>query len=230
MQDFFQILIWLLIIISILSSVFKKKETPKQQAPRPGTRPDEEREQFPVKTQSASTVDDEEYDILREIESLFKTNTSQPTKIEQKEGKYTAQTSGSENKRNPSEYTSYETVRNPSEYTSSEKSKNPLEAYKIDTSRRQNERELTYSEHTLGSTANMPVVIKAKPVDASVEKQAKEFERYLSRKETHNTMAEKIRNKIKQPSSFKEYLIMSEILGQPAYKTGGRAFRKANYR
>jgi|GEM_PF-946007 len=226
MEDFFQLLIWLLIIITFLSSVFKKKGNPKQQESQPGN----PHEDFPAKTQSASTAADEDYDILHEIENLFKTDTSQPTKIEQKGETYTAETSFPESRRNPQEYTAYETGREPDAYTSSKKSNNPLEAYKIDTSRVKSEEELTYSEHTFAAAKRIKPSSNVKRLDNSLEKQADEFERYLSRKEKCNTMAEKIRKKIKQPSTFKEYLIMSEILGQPAFKTGGRAFRKANYR
>jgi hypothetical protein len=106
MDDIFQILIWLFIIISFFASFFKKKEPPKQQTPqrRYGNREDN----FPVKDQPAASAGKEEYDILREIENMFRTGTSQPAGMEQKEESYSYnRPTESEHIRMPDEYTSY---------------------------------------------------------------------------------------------------------------------------
>lgn len=91
MGDFFSILIWLIIIISFVSSVFKKKNP---QAPPPQRRVPQDRPPVQVITPSTEYQQKvEEYDILKEIENMFKTEAekNQPsvppqerrTKIEQ---------------------------------------------------------------------------------------------------------------------------------------------------
>jgi hypothetical protein len=229
MDDVFQIIIWLFIIISFFASFFKKKEPPKQQTPP--RRYGNQEESFPVKKQPAGTIENEEYDILREIESMFKTGPTPPAKPEQKEGPFIYNRSTeSEHVRSSGEITSYETGRAANEYT---KGQTAIEKYHMDTARSKGEEQLTSSEHSFGSPVNsgrkQREIRKEKDrVDAAVIKQALDFEIFLKGREQGVSMAAKIREKINQPASFKEYILMSEILGKPAFKTGGRAFRKAN--
>jgi len=53
-------------------------------------------------------------------------------------------------------------------------------------------------------------------VDSSVEKKAAMFEESLERKEfVYSSIALSVKSKIKKPSTLKEYIIFSEILGKP---------------
>jgi hypothetical protein len=69
MDNFFEILIYIIIIISFLSSILKKKkQKPKQPAARTP-----QQEEYPQKDVSvAQTQPKEEYDILKELEDFFK--------------------------------------------------------------------------------------------------------------------------------------------------------------
>ncbi len=71
MDNIFEYLIYLFIIISFLSSFFKKKKTETktgEQSPKP-----------PLRTESQTrTSQQEDYDILKEIEKMFKTDSSYP--------------------------------------------------------------------------------------------------------------------------------------------------------
>ena len=71
MDNVFEILIYLIIIISFLSSIFKKKQKHQQ---RPQQRP--QRENYEQKDVAISeTQQKEEYDVLKEIEDFFKVGT-----------------------------------------------------------------------------------------------------------------------------------------------------------
>ena len=83
MDDVFQIIIWAFIIITFLASFFKKKnKQPSQPSP---SQPYGQRRQEYEQTQTPVKVESQEYDILREIETMFKTDTSAPKQMEQKE-------------------------------------------------------------------------------------------------------------------------------------------------
>jgi len=58
-------------------------------------------------------------------------------------------------------------------------------------------------------------------IDSSIEKKAAIFEESLERKESaYSSIALSVKSKIKNPSTLKEYVIFSEILGRP------KAFRR----
>ena len=71
MDDYFQYLLFLFIIISLLSSFFKKKNKPENKPERPLPDP-------PAKPQRSSQQED--YDIMKEIEKMFKPQSPQPEK------------------------------------------------------------------------------------------------------------------------------------------------------
>ncbi len=71
MDNVFEILIYLIIIISFLSSIFKKKQKPQQRSQQRSQR--ENYEQKDVAT--SKTEQKEEYDVLKEIEDFFKVGT-----------------------------------------------------------------------------------------------------------------------------------------------------------
>lgn len=81
MDNFFQILIYLIIIIAFLNSVFKKKDKgkpadPSQRRTGPNSSPE---------SGSHQDSQEKEYDILREIEGLFKNETPVPVEIRKRE-------------------------------------------------------------------------------------------------------------------------------------------------
>jgi uncharacterized membrane protein YagU involved in acid resistance len=73
MDDFVQILIYIIIIVSFLSSLFKKKgkETP---APAPRQKPDSNRNE---NYQAAGKTNEDATEIFREIADLFKADIPQ---------------------------------------------------------------------------------------------------------------------------------------------------------
>lgn len=74
MDNFFEILIYLIIIISFLSSIFKKK---KQQQQKPPVRQPQQEEYSQVEVSVPQTQAKEEYDILKELEDFFKVGDEQ---------------------------------------------------------------------------------------------------------------------------------------------------------
>src|SRR5574338_76178 len=87
MDDLFQYLIWGIIIFSFLSSFFKKKEPPKQTPLPKAKQPDVisyPKQQSDVERIAVSQKQDE-YDILRELENLFKGEIKTPTPQSQKQ-------------------------------------------------------------------------------------------------------------------------------------------------
>lgn len=75
MDNLFEVLIYLLIIISFLSSFFKKKEVPK-----PTQKPQSSTEQVPLSKSSQQQQDIESsgYGILEELESIFDEDLGRP--------------------------------------------------------------------------------------------------------------------------------------------------------
>jgi hypothetical protein len=81
----------------------------------------------------------------------------------------------------------------------------------------------TESEHYVDQWERKKTEVKKRisSVDASIEKKAAMFEESLERKESiYSSIALTVKSKIKNPSTLKEYIIFSEILGKP------KAFRK----
>jgi hypothetical protein len=73
MDNVFEILIYLIIIISFLSSIFKKRQKPQQ---RPQQRP--QRDNYEQQDVAVSeTQSKEDYDVLKEIEDFFKVGSEQ---------------------------------------------------------------------------------------------------------------------------------------------------------
>ena len=78
MDNFFEILIYAIIIISFLSSIFKKRKQQQQKPPAPQPQPEE---QYQAEVSVPQTRTKEDYDILKELEVFFKVGT-EPTKQE----------------------------------------------------------------------------------------------------------------------------------------------------
>ena len=76
----------------------------------------------------------------------------------------------------------------------------------------------TASEHIAGDWERKKEEVSKRiaRVDSSVEKKAAMFEESLERKESvYSSIALSVKSKMKNPSTLKEYIIFSEILGKP---------------
>ena len=183
MDNFFEILIYLIIIISFLSSIFKKKK--QQQQEKPPARQPQYEETYQAEVSIPQTQTKEEYDILRELEDFFKVGNEPagqqiPMPVPQEQPKKMTQIE--EHTRTDSWQTQ----------TSSEHIADDWERKKEEVSKR------------------------VARVDSSVEKKAAMFEESLERKESvYSSIALSVKSKMKNPSTLKEYIIFSEILGKP---------------
>jgi hypothetical protein len=179
MDDYFQYLFFLFIIISLLSSFFKKK--------KPESKPENSIPGPPAKPQRSSQQED--YDIMKEIEKMFKTQSPQPEKqpenIPTKEKKY-----------KPSEHTEDpEWHEEDPEWHTEDPSEHRLENW--DDRRKKAEAK------------------SRKTLNEKILREAKMFEENLARKSQVVEVRMDLIKKLKQPSTLREYVIISEILGKP---------------
>lgn len=186
MDNFFEILIYLLIIISFLSGLFKKKDKKKRPPlQRPQTQDTVDGEPIAVQTPQK-----EEYDILKEIEDFFKVgdekNETKPqqTSLPESEGKI-----------------------NYKEHIDSDQWHQP-----------------TASEHKytdVWKKKENEVKANKSKIDSEIEQQAVEFEKHLKRsKSLKSEISNKIKERLKNPASLKDYVVIAEIMGKP------KAFRR----
>jgi hypothetical protein len=184
MDNIFEILIYAFIIISFLSSLFRKKKTETKRAgeiPEPPLKPEAQ----------PKTSQQEEYDLLKEIEKMFKMET--PTEEKQEDRSFER---GEERFERASEHldTTYMHKPTPSEHKPS------------------------VSEHRVESweEKNRKAEEKRKAVNKKILDQAMMFEKHLIKKRgEENYIKNKIKQSLKDPKSLKEYIIFSEILGKP---------------
>jgi hypothetical protein len=187
MDNIFEILIYLFIIISFLSSFFKKKKRetkPGVQTPKPTFEP----------TPQVKSSKQEEYDILKEIEKMFKTDTSHYEGQEEK--------SFEKDKRFESSSEHFET----SDWHQ------PVPSEHKTTIIEQTE---SWEEKTRKAEE------KQKAINEKIVKQAQKFEKLLAAKEEmKNDIRKNIKQRFKNPKSLKEYIIFSEIFGKPKALSG----------
>ena len=181
MDNFFEILIYLIIIVSFLSSIFKKK---KQQQQRPPARQPQADETNQTEVAIPQTEKKEDYDILRELEDFFKVGEEPgrqqiPVPVPPQQQK--APDMG--------EHT----------LTDSWHAKTESEQYVDEWERKRSE---------------VKKIVTS--VDSSIEKKAALFEASLDKKDmAYSSIALSVKSKMKNPSTLKEYIIFSEILGKP---------------
>lgn len=182
MDNFFDILIYLIIIISIVSSFLKKKQPPKKTSERRVQSLEPEQADVQVLTEQPK----EEYDILKEIEGFFKVGNEKPG----------------------AEVTPPENVEPKKRMTQIEE-QNKSEGWHTPTA----------SEHVYTQDWEIKereLKEKISQIDSGVEKQAAKFEESLQRKEIASSqLAFVVKSKLGNPTSLKEYIILSEILGKP---------------
>lgn len=187
MDDIFEVLIYLFIIISFISSFFKKKKKKlKQQVP--GSQQNEhEQIQIPVQKAEPEVKEKHEIDIMKEFEKFFQVGA--PQKETPKEHNDKEMYEGAKERDN------YKVV--------------PEESF----------HKKTASEHTFvdpWDKKRTEIDKKVVKVDKSIEEQASKFEQHLKKKETAaGEISKKIRTRLKDPASLKDYIIISEIIGKP---------------
>jgi len=194
MDNVFEILIYVFILISFLSSFFKKKKKElikKEMMQSQTTDQQKIGEDLNIKTAPSVQTRDQEYDILKEFEDFFKVGQREEVSQVQTIGEGLEETNVSNKE--------FKHV--------------PEESFHTQTS----------SEHTFidpWDRKQVEIEKRKKSISPEMEKQATAFEKYLKKPETSATkISRKIKESIKQPSSLKEYVIISEIMGKPkAYK------------
>ena len=198
MDNFLEVLIYLIIIISFLSSIFKKKT---KDLPKPTRQsPAEKQGGFDYQTDSQSKQEqpsiysskEVQYDILKELENIFKTDT--------------------ERKQEAAE-------RQPVPGTTSEKTRQGHFESSEWHEQTKSEHNPTYSEHTSTDWEKIErekMAGKQLKIDSKVTERAEQFEKLLRKKPIKGDRFVKIlRERLNNPRSLKEYIIMSEIIGKP---------------
>ncbi len=187
MDDIFEVLIYLFIIISFISSFFKKKKKKlKQQVP--GSQQNEhEQIQIPVQKAEPEVKEELKIDIMKEFEKFFQVGA--PQKETPKKHNDKEMYAGAKERDN------YKVV--------------PEESF----------HKKTASEHTFvdpWDKKRTEINKKVAKVDKSIEEQASKFEEHLKKKKTAaGEISKKIRMRLKDPASLKDYIIISEIIGKP---------------
>ena len=182
MDNIFEILIYLFIIVSFLASLFKKK--------KPGAKSNQQTARPPLEPgYQPKSTQQEEYDILQEIEKMFKTETSSPGRKEER---------GFEKE---------ERFEPASEHpeTADWHQQSPEEL------------KTTISEHAFANWEEKKKKTEGarKAINEKIVSQAQMFEKHLEKKKELIVDFKKIlRQKFKEPKSLKEYIIFSEIYGK----------------
>lgn len=198
MDDLFQYLIWGIIIFSFLSSFFKKKEPPKQ-TPLPKAKSPES-----VSYPQQSDVDrvvvsqkQDEYDILRELENLFKGEIKTPVPQKQKQvDPY-------------DDYESNEIKDKDLDLVVDKRMQRNVEDKKPIGSRE------TYDNKNVSRRSVSDRQAQQKIINPKIEEQAKAFERVLAGPLQQRTTVTEFNRKLKNPRTVREYILFSEILGKP---------------
>jgi len=198
MDDLFQYLIYGVIIFSFLSSFFKKKEPPKP--PVPGTKP-RTASQFPKEQSNVdlSQVSNkkDEYDILRELENMFKGNLPIPEQPKPKQVEQNV------------EYASHEIKDKDLDLVEDKRLQRNVEDKNPIGSRE------TYDEKMANRKAQLDLKRQQRIVDPKIEASAKAFERVLAGPRNQKAAITDFNRKLKNPRTVKEYILFSEILGKP---------------
>jgi hypothetical protein len=202
MDDLFQYLIYGILIFSFLSSFFKKKEQPKQTPLPKAKQPDSmsyPKLQSDVGDVTASQKQGE-FDILRELENMFKGEVNLPPKQSPKQTQYEEYAQNKIEDKNLETITDRRTLRNVDQ--------NPSVEYK------QSVEERNYIEPK-GTVEQNKWTKKKSKIDPKVEASAKEFEKVLVSTRKRKAAITEFNRKLKNPRTVREYILFSEILGKP---------------
>jgi hypothetical protein len=213
MSEYIQILIYLFIIFAFLNSLFKKKDKEKA-PPRPSNSPGPETRNTSSSSEYEQKAKQSEYDILKEIEGLFKGEggyaaqrkmESDAEKAEMRKVPSSEHTEDKEWHTEDSEWHSED-----SEWHSENKEWH---------SESEEWHEKSATEHQLDKSWHSITDYKRSvKVDAAIEKEAERFERMLAERNKEVPYPfDDLRKKIYSPQSLKEFIVFSEILGKPKY-------------
>ena len=188
MDNIFEFLIYGFIIVSFISSFFKKKKPPPKEPSdqTPHQRTDITENKI-IDIPPSQKPKAEEYDILKEIEGFFNVGQTKQTetKVHTDEKMY----EGAKDREN------YIPVPEKSFHTT------------------------TSSEHTFIDPWDIKrneLEERKKKISPKIEKQASAYEESLIKKESAATeIIKDISERLKNPSTLKEYVIISEIIGKP---------------
>ena len=198
MDDLFQYLIYGIIIISFLSSFFKKKEPPKQ-TPVPRTqKPDSFSYQQSTKVEPDVIVQKkDDYDILRELENMFKGNLPIPDQQKPKQAPQYDEYNSREIKDKDLDLVVDKRVLREVE------DKNPIGSRP------------TFDEKMFDRKTVLDKQRQTRVVDPKIEAGAKAFERVLAGPRKQRAAVSDFNRKLKNPRTVREYILFSEILGKP---------------
>ncbi len=233
MDNFFEILIYIIVIVSFIVSFFnkKKKEQEKAQKNRqnkgnsfpqhggqrgyPQHTPQASRrrgysQDLPRPGNSAEVSDD---DIIKEIENMFKTDF--PEEMKTKDLGKTME------KKTLSYKTDPEHTENPEWHTENKEWHTENPEWHSESSEWHTENKEWHSEgkeehrldpewHSL--TSRIPK--KIKPVTSQIDEEAARFEKMMKQREKE-VITFDVRSKLMKPETLKEYVLISEILGKP---------------
>jgi len=178
-----------------------KKKGPPKQAPLPRS---QETDSISYQQKSTSLNSDvavkknEEYDILRELENMFKGNLKIPDQPKPKQvDPYDV-------------YQSHEIKDKNLDLGVDERMQQGVEDQKPLGSR------TTYDDKKNYGRSNVAVNQKYKRViDPKIEDSAKDFEKVLESTRKRKATISEFNRKLKNPSTVREYILFSEILGKP---------------
>lgn len=187
MDDIFEVLIYLFIIISVISSFFKKKKRQQRQQV-PGSQLNEDEQiRLPVQKAEPEVKEELEINIMKEFEKFFQVGETQKKSSKIHDDKEM-----------------YEGAEDRDDYLPV-----PEESF----------HKKTASEHTFVNPwekKKTEIDKKVAKVDKSIEEQASKYEEHLLKKETAaGEISKEIRTRLKDPSSLKDYIVISEIMGKP---------------
>jgi hypothetical protein len=200
MDDLFKILIWGVIIFSFLKPLFKKKEQQKE-PPIPGTKPSGSAS-FPTQHKNADVVTASkkqgEYDILRELENMFKGNIKIPDPPK------------------PIRVDPYDIYQS---HEIKDKDLNLVVDKRLQRSVQDDSpigSRPTYDDLKITNRKNVSDRQREpRKLDAKIEANAKSFERVLAGPRKQRAAITDFNRKLKNPRTVREYILFSEILGKP---------------
>lgn len=197
MDNLFEYLIYGFIILSFISSFFKKKKhLPKESSGQSPHQRTEITKEIKVQTPVPQQPKAEEYDILKEMESFFNVGQPQQTRTMVHTDKKMSE---------------MHTDKKMSESVKDRENYIPVPEKSF--------HKITDSEHTFTD----PWDVKRKELgkrkmklSPKIEKQESAYEESLTKKDSAATgIIKDIKERLKNPSTLKEYIIISEIIGKP---------------
>jgi len=206
MDDYFQILIYLIIIFAFLNSLFKKRD--KGEAPKRTADSSPPQQRKPYSSEDTRRRKEDEYDILKEIDGLFRGEKTYPTVGREKESDIEI----AEMRKVPaSEHTEDKEWHTEDEEWHSEDKEWHTESDEWH-EKSTTEHELDKSWHTITQYK------RSAAVDAAIEKEAQKFERLLANRNKEVPFPfNELRKKLYSPETLQEFVIVSEIIGKPKY-------------